>query len=451
MMKPRIYRPHGYQDKAIEFLATHNSGALFLDPGMGKTSITLTALSRLLFTFDIGKPLIVAPLRVVESVWRQEAAKWAHTQHLTFSLVTGSPKQRLKALFAEADIYLINYENLPWLLKQKTVFDAVIFDEASKMKSPRAQRFKAFKRARHWVERVWLLTGTPASNGLLDVWALAFLMDWGKRLGRTFSWYRDAYFTADYHGYNWTIRDGAEAEIYEQLQDICLTMSAADYLDLPNCTMRVVDIDMPDDAKAGYQELEREYLLQIEDETIVIGHAASLANKLLQYANGAIYTDDQHNWIAVHDAKIRALRDLVDETYGKPLLVAYNYRTDAERIKKAFPNAVVLGDDPDMIDQWNRGEIPMLLAHPASAGHGLNLQDGGSHIVWFGLTWSLELYLQFNARLDRQGQKEPVTVHHLVVQGAIDQTVMEALQRKDTTQRALLTALKDDIAERIAV
>lgn len=447
-MTASAYIPHKYQERAISFLLEQPSGALFLDPGMGKTSITLTALSHLIDRFEVGKALIVAPLRVVQSVWEQEARKWSHLAHLTFSKILGTPKQREEALSREADIYLINYENLPWLIEKfGFVFDAAVFDEASKMKSHKAKRFKLFKRVRHLIDRVWLLTGTPASNSLLDVWALAYAIDKGERLGRTFTGFRDRYFVSDYHGYNWSLREDADQKIYDRLEDICLSLTAEDYLDLPPRMDNLIGIDLPERVRDQYVFLEREFLAILDDETVEVLHAAALTNKLLQFANGAIYTDEVKNWKAVHDAKLTALSELIDGTTG-PLLVAYNYQTDAKRICAQFPQAEVLGRDPQTIDRWNSGEIPLLLAHPASAGHGLNLQHGGHTVVWFGLNWSLELYQQFNARLYRQGQTRPVVVHHLVVRDTVDETVLAALDRKDVTQRALLNALKDDILGR---
>ena len=444
------YKPHGYQERAIQFLLEQPSGALFLDPGMGKTSVTLTALSKLLDRFEIGKILVVAPLRVVQSVWEQEASKWAHLTYLKFSTVLGSAKQRIAALSQRADIYLINYENLPWLIENVAfAFDAVIFDEASKMKSHKAKRFKLFKRIRHLIDRVWLLTGTPASNGLLDVWSQIFLLDRGERLGKTFTGFRDRYFISDYHGYNWTLRKNADQKIYDRLADVCLTLTAEDYLELPRRIDTVIDIDLPAKARDQYIQLERNFLAELGDETVEVLHAAALTNKLLQFANGAIYTDEEKNWTEVHDAKLTALAELVDEAAGQPLLIAYTYQTDAKRIREQFPQAEIIGKDTDTIERWNRGEIPMLLAHPASAGHGLNLQHGGNTIIWFGLNWSLELYQQFNARLHRQGQQKPVIIHHLAVRDTVDQTVLSALRRKDMTQKALLNALKEDIERRV--
>ncbi len=444
------YTPHGYQSRAIDFLIATQSGALFLDPGLGKTSITLSALDRLFNSFDIARVLVVAPLRVVKSVWKQEGSKWDHLREISFSMIVGNADQRMVALSQKADVYLINYENLPWLLDNGCFdFDVVVFDEATKMKSPKSKRFKKFRRVLPDVDRVWLLTGSPASNGLLDIWGLAFLLDRGERLGKTFSGFRDRYFMSDYHGYNWTLREGADEKIYDKLSDLCLTLSAKDYLDLPERVDNVIKVELSPWNRRTYEALERDFLAEIEEETIEVLHAAALTNKLLQFANGAVYTDDQGAWSEVHDAKLEALSEIVDGASGAPILVAYNYKTDLERLLKRFPKAQTLGKDTKQIEAWNRGEIPILLAHPASAGHGLNLQAGGNVIVWFGLNWSLELYQQFNARLHRQGQDRPVIVHHLVTSDTVDETVMAALDRKDTTQRALLNALKSDIEGRI--
>lgn len=455
---------HAYQERAVSFIKETPSCALWVDMGLGKTVSVLTALSDLFSQFEVGRVLIIAPLRVARTTWPAEIERWEHTRHLSYRVIKGTPEQRLNTLKRDrSNIHIINRELVPWLVEaiqkepmlQANIaeggwpYDMVVIDEASSFKSSKTRRFKALRKALPHIDRLVELTGTPASNGLLDVWAQVFLLDRGERLGKTFTGYRDRYFVGDYHGYTWALKKDAEQKIYDRLDDLCLTLSADDYLELPKRVDNVVDIEIPEKARATYQQLERDFLAEIGDETVEILHAAALTNKLLQFANGAIYTDEEKNWRTVHDAKLAALAELVDEAAGQPLLIAHNYRTDEHRILEAFPQAEVIGKNPETIKRWNRGEIPMMLAHPASAGHGLNLQDGGNTVVWFGLNWSLELYLQFNARLHRQGQTKPVIVHHLVAQNTVDEAVMAALARKDTTQRALLDALKHDIEGRL--
>ena len=441
---------HDYQSKAVQHILENDFCALFLDCGLGKTVITLTALAKLSDRFDIAKVLVVAPLRVVKSVWSQEAGQWGQCKHLTFSHITGTPAQRTQALQKKADIYLINYENISWLIKNQTFdFDTVVFDELSMMKSTKAKRFKDFKKVLPDVDRVIGLTGTPASNGLLDLYSQIFLLDKGQRLGRTYSGYRNRYFVSDYLGYNWSLRDGAEDQIYQKLEDICLSLSADDYLQLPDRIDNVIHLDFPEKTKKQYRELEKEFLLELEQDTVEVTSAAALTNKLLQFCNGAVYTTEG-GWSNTHEIKLDALDDIIQEAVGQPVFVAYNYKSDLARIKERFPHAEHIGDSPDTIERWNSGQIPILLAHPASAGHGLNLQKGGNILVWFGLNWSLEKQIQFNARLHRQGQTKPVIIHHLAVTDSVDMTVLEALNGKHTTQKALLDALKKDITGRLA-
>lgn len=442
---------HDYQKKAISHVMENPSCALFLDCGLGKTVITLTALAKLSDCFEISKILVVAPLRVVKSVWAQEAKQWEQCKHLSFSHIVGTEQQRVNALNKNADVYLINYENLSWLIKNHDFdFDTVVFDELSMMKSSKAKRFKDFKKVLPKTERVIGLTGTPASNGLLDLYSQVFLLDKGQRLGRTYSGYRDRFFISDYMGFNWSLREGAEDKIYQKLEDICLSLSAQDYLQLPDRIDNVVALTLPEKSRKQYQELEKEFLLELEQDTVEALNAASLTNKLLQFCNGALYTDEKGNWKGVHDVKLDALNEIIQESAGQSVLVAYNYKSDLARIKERFPHAEVIGDATDTIDRWNSGKIQILLAHPASAGHGLNLQKGGNIIVWFGLNWSLEKQIQFNARLHRQGQTKPVIIHHLAVNESVDVTVLEALHGKNLTQKALLDALKKDITRRIS-
>ncbi|PHS06386.1 MAG: DEAD/DEAH box helicase [Blastopirellula sp.] len=444
---------HAYQERAVDFIKETPSCALWVDMGLGKTVSTLTAVADLLDSFEVGRVLVIAPLRVAIHTWPEEIQRWQHTQHLSMNRIAGSPKQRLNVLQNDrSDIHIINRELVPWLVEQTGKdwpYDMVVIDEASSFKSSKAKRFKALRKMLPFISRLIELTGTPASNGLLGVWSQIFLLDRGERLGKTFGGYQRRHFVSDFHGYTWTLRKDADDEIYDKLKDVCLTLSAADYLELPERVDTTIAVDIPDAAREQYRQLERDFLLEVGDDEIVeVLHAAALSNKLLQFANGAIYIDEEKNWIEVHDAKLAAMSDLVDETAGQPLLVAYNYKTDLARLLKRFPQAEVIGTNPKTIERWNAGGIPMLLAHPASAGHGLNLQHGGNNVVWFGLNWSLELYLQFNARLDRQGQTKPVVVHHIVSENTIDDTVLAALATKDATQRALLNALKADIGGR---
>lgn len=444
---------HEYQKRAIEFIKTRSSCALWVDMGLGKTVTTLTAVSDLIDQIEALRVLIIAPKRVAITTWPAEIRRWEHTKHLSFAVIDGTPKARKNKLTEPTDLHIISRDLVPWLVQELGTawpYDTVVIDEASSFKSPQAKRFKCLKKVRPYIRRTIELTGTPASNSLLDIWSQIFLIDGGERLGKTYSKYRGSYFNGDYMGYSWEPKPGAENKIYAKLSDICLTLAAKDYLDLPGRVDNIVPVTLPEKARAQYETLERDFLIELESsETVEALFAASLTNKLLQFANGALYIDDEGAWEAVHDAKLSALEDLIESAAGRPTLVAYNFKSDLARILARFPNAEIIGDDPKVIDRWNKGEIPLLLAHPASAGHGLNLQAGGNTIVWFGLNWSLELYQQFNARLDRQGQTKPVIIHHLVVENSVDQTVMQALGRKDTTQRALLMALKEDMKSRM--
>lgn len=417
-----------------------------------KTVITLTAIDRLLYdSFEASKILIIAPLRVAADTWSRESAKWSHTKHLTISQVLGVVKKREAALKAEADIYIINRENVPWLVGyygSKWPFDTVVIDELSSFKNSGSQRFRALRRVRPLMKRVIGLTGTPAPNGLLDLWSQVYLLDRGERLGTTIGGYKDRYFTAGASNghvvYEWKQKKESEERIYEAIEDICVSMKAEDWLDMPEKIDVTVPITLSDKARAQYEQLERDLLLPMADTEVVASTAAVLSNKLLQMANGAVYDADrsiQH----IHDGKIEALEDLVEAANGKPLLVFYTFKHDLARIQKALPDAKKLETNDD-IAEWNKGNIPILLAHPASAGHGLNLQDGGDQVVWFGMTWSLELYEQANARLYRQGQKRNVVVHHLITSGTMDEDVMKALEGKAAGQDALMAAVKARIS-----
>lgn len=435
---------HGYQETAVEFAKANKKAALILDMGLGKTAVTLTALQDLVRDFEAFKVLIVAPLRVARSTWPAEVEAWDHIA-LDYSLLLGSAKEREAAARSAAPLHIINVDNLVWLIDywgDKWPYDTLVLDESSLFKSHQTRRFKKLKTRLARLNRVLLLTGTPAPNSLLDLWPQMYLLDQGKRLLRTFSAYRNHYFTSDYMGYNWTIRPGSHIEIHDKVADLCLRLDARDYLTLPERVDNRVHVELPVGKRANYQRLERDFLIRItEDDTITAANAGVLVGKLLQFANGAMYLENG-DWAKIHDAKLDALAEIVETSAGHPILVAYNYRSDLARLKQRFKFATELDKDPRTIDRWNRGETRMLLAHPQSAGHGLNLQAGGSIIVWFGLTWSLEQYQQFNARLHRQGQTQTVVVHHIVARGTVDETVLEVLANKDAGQGGLLNALR---------
>lgn len=439
------YKPHSYQEFAREFILDHPVCCLMLDMGLGKTVVTLTAIWLMaLDSFDIGKILVIAPKRVAEDTWPKELKKWEHLTGLTYSLVLGSKKQREEALQKKAAIYIINRENVAWLVENyKWDFDTLVIDELSSFKSNKAQRFKALKKVRPKVQRVIGLTGTPAPNSLLDLWPQMYLLDMGERLGRFIGGYRDRFFKPDKRNkeiiYSYKPRDGAEESIYQLINDICISMKAVDFLDMPDKISNQIDVSMDKKEKELYEEFKREMIITLKGDEIDAINAAGLSNKLLQMANGAVYGENK-KVVSIHDKKLDALEDLIEAANGKPLLVAYWYKHDLERISKRFDVRVI--QTTKDIDDWNAGEIPVALIHPASAGHGLNLQDGGSTIIWFGLTWSLELYQQLNARLWRQGQKNTVVIQHIVTSGTHDEDVMRALENKDMKQSALIAAVK---------
>lgn len=437
---------HEYQVRAVDFIREKERCALLLDMGMGKSVSTLTAISDLIDSMSVQKVLVIAPLRVANSVWAQETEKWDHIKHLRISVCTGSEKARRAALHREADVYVINRENVVWLVdlyKKKWPFDAVVIDESSSFKNPSAKRFRALKKALPYTNYMVLLTGTPSPNSLMDLWTQMYLVDMGESLGRTITGYRQRFFEQDFMGYKWTIRDGCADKIHSLISDRVISMSAEDYLDLPDRIDLEAMVELPAPAMKRYKELEKTLLAELETgEEVEAVSAAALANKMLQFSNGAAYHDEHKNWAEIHSAKLDALSDIVEDNPGENMLVAYNYKFDLERLQKRFPKAVVLDKEQSTIDRWNNGEIQMLLAHPASAGHGLNLQRGGSLCVWFGLNWSLELYQQFNARLHRQGQTKPVRIIHIVTKDTIDQRVLSVLKDKDATQASLLNALK---------
>ncbi|MGG5338094.1 phage DNA helicase [Enterococcus pernyi] len=392
-------------------------------------------------------------MSVAEKTWTDEIEKWDHLKHLTFSKILGNQKQRLDALNKKSDVYLINRENVEWLVnhyQRKWPFKTVIIDELSSFKSSSAKRFKALRKVRPFMERVIGLTGTPSPNSLLDLWPQIYLLDQGERLGKTITQYRNKYFIpAQKNGhivYSWQLIPGAEEAIYNKISDICVSMKAKDHLSLPLRTENIVEIELNKSSWKKYKELEREYVLELEEADVVASNAATLSNKLLQLSNGAIY-DENGDGREIHQEKLEALERIVEDAQGQSILVFYKYKHDLERIQKKFKQAKKLDVSAGDIHKWNEGEIPLLLAHPQSAGHGLNLQQGGHIIVWFGLTWSLEFYQQANARLDRQGQQQPVIIHHLVTKGTIDEQVIKALQTKEVGQEALMSAVKAKIKE----
>lgn len=437
---------HDYQIKAIDFIKKQERCALFLDMGLGKTTSTLTAITDLKDEMSVSKVLVIAPLRVANSTWAQEVEKWRHLEHLKVSVCTGTEKARRSALHRDADVYVINRENVLWLVelyKAKWPFDCVVVDESSSFKNPSAKRFRALKKILPYTNYMVLLTGTPSPNSLLDLWPQMYLVDFGERLGRTITGYRQRFFEQDYMGYRYTIRNGCADKIHALLADKVISMDAEDYLELPDRIDLTTRVTLPPAALKAYKELEKTLLTELDSgEEVEAITAAALANKMLQMSNGGAYYDEHKNWAEVHKEKLDALSDIVDDNPNENILVAYNYRFDLERLLKRFPQAEVLDKQQSTIDRWNRGEIKMLLAHPASAGHGLNLQSGGSMIVWFGLNWSLELYQQFNARLHRQGQTKPVRIIHIVSNETIDDRVLGVLRDKDATQSSLLNALK---------
>lgn len=443
------YDPHQYQGYATDRILDTKAIALLLEMGLGKTVSTLTALDQLKYDyFDADKILIIAPLRVADDTWPREIEKWDHLRHLRISKVLGTVKQRRKALKADADLYVINRENVEWLVTEfgsKWPFDTVVIDELSSFKSPKSKRFRALRRVRPLMQRVIGLTGTPAPNSLMDLWAPMYLIDQGERLGETITGYRDRYFDPgkrDGHiVYDWKQKKESEARIYEAIGDIAVSMKAKDWLDMPERIDRIIPVKMSDASRQLYKQLERDLLLPFIDGDVVAASAAVLSNKLLQMANGAVY-DENRAVKDIHEAKLDALEDIIEAANGHPVLVFYSYKHDLHRLKLRFKHIRELGKGNEGIAEWNTGKIPLLAVHPKSAGHGLNLQDGGSIIVWYGLTWSLEEYQQANARLFRQGQLRSVIIHHLVTVGTMDEQVVAALEAKAAGQDALMDAVK---------
>ncbi|MBR0575694.1 DEAD/DEAH box helicase [Proteiniclasticum sp. BAD-10] len=438
--------PHDYQKTALDHVIKNPAAGLLLDMGMGKTVTTLTAVDQLMNDYlEVDKVLVIAPLRVAEDTWSRETEKWDHLKHLKIAKILGPEKQRLAALQEEADIYIINRENTEWLVSTlglKWDFDMVVIDELSSFKSHTSKRFKALKKVRPLIKRIVGLTGTPAPNGYMDIWAEVYLLDRGERLGKNITAYRQEYFyTVQRPGFQlYKIREGSEQRINDQIKDICISMKAKDYLKLKEPLYINVPAALSKEELQTYREMEKDAILQLEEGTITALNAAAVAGKLLQIANGAVY-DTDGNYIRIHDRKLDVLEDLVEAANGKPVLVFYSFKHDLARIQERFPKAQKLETAED-IKNWNAGKVPIMLAHPASTGHGLNLQDGGNIIIWYGLNWSLELYQQANARLHRQGQTEGVIIHHIIAEGTIDERVLQVLQGKNNRQDALLDALK---------
>ncbi|MBR3236852.1 MAG: DEAD/DEAH box helicase [Oscillospiraceae bacterium] len=453
------FKPYDYQRRAIDKILDQPFVGLFLEMGLGKTVISLTAAWLLMFErFEVARALVIAPLKVAEDTWSRESEKWDHLKNLKISKILGSAKTRKAAAEAEADVYVINRENVTWITENylKTwKWDMVIIDELSSFKNNQAERFKSFKKIRPLVSRVVGLTGTPNPNGLMDLWAEIYCLDQGERLGKTIGSYRRAYFkpgrTNGYVVYDYIPFPGAQVAITKKISDITVSMKAEDYIKLPERIDNMIQVALPEDAKKQYKKLERERVLEImdEDQTISAASAAAVMGKLLQLSGGAVYEDDG-GYAEFHDEKLKALADIID-TASEPVLVFYGYRHERERLlekfKKLRPREIA---GPEDITDWNEGRVDLLIAHPASVGYGLNLQEGGHIVVWYSLPWSLELYQQANARLYRQGQTKPVIINHLIAQGTVDEDVMASLTAKDTTQAALMEALKEKIREEVA-
>ena len=447
------FRPHQYQQYCINRILTDKRLGLFLDMGLGKTITVLSAVAELKYNrFAVNKVLVIAPKKVAEGTWTREANKWEHTKMLRVSKVLGSEKKRIQALCTAADLYVINRENVCWLVdyyRNDWPFDMVVIDESSSFKSHKAKRFKSLAAVLPKISRLVELTGTPSPNGIMDLWAQIYLLDEGERLGKRFGGFRERYFDAGarYNGvvFNYKLKQGSEASVLEAISDICVSMKAEDYLELPDVIYDTIPVELDAKARKAYTEMERKAVLEIPDaEDISATTAAALSNKLLQLGNGAIYDEDRtvHE---IHNCKIEAFMELIEQLNGKSALVFYNYQHDLTRLKEALAKTDLRVRElktPADEDAWNRGEIDVLLTHPASSAYGLNLQEGGNHVVWFGLNWNYELYTQANKRLHRQGQKEKVIIHHLVTTDSRDEDVMAALERKDDVQQYVMDSLK---------
>ena len=450
------FAPHDYQVFAVEYIENHPAAAVLLDMGLGKTVITLTAIANLLFdSFQAHRVLVIAPLRVARDTWPAEIQKWDHLQSLTWSVIIGTQQERMAALRKQADIYLINRENVQWLVEQSGTpfdYDMLVIDELSSFKSWQAKRFKSLMKVRPFVKRVVGLTGTPSSNGLMDLFAEFRLLDMGQRLGRFIGQYRNAFFKPDRMNgpivYSYKPLPGAEEEIYRRIGDITISMKACGHLKMPELITTNYEVEMSPDEKETYEALKQDLILSLPDGEVTAANAAVLTGKLLQLSSGAIYSDDG-GVIHIHDRKLDALEDIIEDMNGRPLLVGYWFRHDYERIARRLTEAGIPFERLDSeasMKRWNAGKILVALAHPASTGHGLNLQEGGNTICWFSPTWSLELYQQMNARLFRQGQKaETVVITHIVTKGTVDSRVLKALAEKDRIQEALIDAVKAEV------
>ena len=444
------YKPHEYQSYATEFILSHPISAVFLEMGLGKSVITLSAIFDLcLDSFLVCKVLVIAPLRVARDTWPAEINKWDHLKGLSYSVAVGTEKERIDALKKQSTLYIINRENVDWLVHKSGIpfhFDMVVIDELSSFKSYGAKRFKSLLKVRPSVKRIVGLTGTPSSNGLMDLWAEFRILDLGQRLGRYISHYRNTYFKPDKRNaqiiFSYKPLPGAEEEIYKQISDITISMKSTDYLTMPEYVSNEVFVTLSDKEWRVYSDFKEDMVANLGDEEIDAVNAAVLSGKLLQMANGAVY-DSENKAHVIHEKKLDALEDLIEGANEKPVLVAYWYKHDLERIKERFPVRQIQSSKD--IENWNDGKIPIAVIHPASAGHGLNLQSGGSTLIWFGLTWSLELYQQTNARLYRQGQKNTVIVHHIITKNTIDEDVLLALSRKEKTQDSLIDAVKANL------
>ena len=448
---------HNYQVVAKDFIIGHPYAAVILDMGMGKTATTLSAVNELMFDrFEVTKVLVIAPLRVANTVWSDEIEQWAELRHLRYSKIVGTPKQRNVALQKDADIYIINRENLPWLVEKCSPYfkwDMVVIDELSSFKSWQSKRFKAFMAMRPYMKRIVGLTGTPSSNGLMDLFAEFKVIDGGERLGRFIGEFRSRYFEEGRRNgnivYEYIPMDYAECQIQDKISDITISMKALDYLDMPELISTKKQVRMSEKEKEKYSQFKKEYVLsELDGLEVTAANAASLTNKLVQLSNGAVYSDD-HTVVALHEQKLDALEDILESANGEPVLVAYWFKHDLARImgrlEKLKVKSRVMKTEED-IHEWNKGNVPVGLLHPAGAGHGLNLQKGGHHLVWFGLTWSLELYQQTNARLWRQGQEaETVVIQHIVTEGTIDEEILKALENKDAQQERLIAAVKAQV------
>lgn len=446
------YTPHEYQKRAIDFVIEHPYCGLFLDMGLGKTVSTLTAVQQLMDEYlEVRRVLVIAPKSVAQNTWTTETAKWDHTRHLRISVIMGSAARRERALASDADIYVINRDNTEWLvnryLGKRWPFDMVILDESSSFKNPQSRRFKALRKVRPEIDRIVELTGTPSPNGLMDLWSQIYLLDRGQRLCRTLGAYRAEHFRAGMHNgftvYEWKPLPGAHDRITALISDICLSMQASDYLQLPDFIEAGTDIALPEADIKRYREFERDCLMDLDSSTITADTAAALSNKLLQFTGGAVY-DTEHDWHEVSTVKLEALEDIIEQA-NEPVLVYYAYQSEKERImehlKDYYP--VAFKGEPDILEKWNRGEIRVLLCHPASVAYGLNMQRGGHIIVWYTMSWNLELYQQANARLHRQGQEKPVLIYHLTALGTIDERVKDALRHKGSAQLTLLQTIRD--------